>query len=354
MEEKIKVLVVDDSPLMRSIVTKMIETQNDMKVVGTAMNGEFALQKIPIFKPDIITLDIEMPVMNGIEFLEERKKRKINIPVIVFSSIAKKGAKVTVEALTLGASDFVTKPSDENEQSFKELERYLTSLIRVYTKKNYLLTKSISEKSSEIKKTFEQPPKENPANKKFDILAIGISTGGPNALRILLSQLKEDFKLPILIVQHMPAGFTAEFAASLDKICPLNIKEAEDGDLIYKGNVYIAPGDKHIRIEKKGVHRIIVFDEGGTVNGHKPSAGILFDSVASQYKNKAIALIMTGMGKDGAVEIGNIFKSGGYTIAQDEGSSIVFGMPRIAIQNEYINKILPLQEMAKFLTNLIS
>lgn len=354
MEEKIKVLIVDDSPFMRSIVTKMIETQNDMQVVGTAMNGEFALQKISILKPDIITLDIEMPVMNGIEFLEERKKRKIDIPVIVFSSIAKKGAKVTVEALTLGASDFVTKPSDENEQSFKELENHLTSLIRAYTKKYRAPIKTILEKPTEIKNMLEQPRKKNSANKKFDILAIGISTGGPNALRILLSQLKKDFKLPILIVQHMPAGFTSEFADSLDKICPLNVKEAEDEDLIYPGNVYIAPGDKHIKVEKKGAQKIIVFDEREPINNHKPSAGILFSSIASEYENKAIALIMTGMGKDGAVEIGNIFNSGGYTIAQDENSSVVFGMPRVAIQNGYINKILDLQDIASFLTNLTS
>ena len=358
MDNKIKVLVVDDSALMRSLISKMIEADEEMTVVGTAMNGIFALKKIPVLNPDIIILDLEMPEMNGIEFLREREKLGIKIPVIILSSIAEKGAKITFEALSLGASDFITKPSGSISHNITEVAAQLVSIIRIYTgRKEKPLKEPIKEKIAPVLQPLQPKIKEAPVlhtSGKIDILAIGISTGGPNALRLLLAEIKEDFKVPIVIVQHMPEGFTIEFAKSLKRICPLEVKEAEDNDIVARGRVLIAPGNKHMKIERKKLGNVVTINSNDPVNGHRPSAGVLFDSVAEIYGNRAMGVIMTGMGRDGAAEIGNIYKAGGYTIAQDEKSSIVFGMPRVAIELGCINKILPLNEMANYITNYIS
>ena len=363
MDDKIKVLVVDDSALMRSLISKMIETQEDMVVVGTAMNGVFALKKIPVLNPDIIILDLEMPEMNGIEFLKEREKAGIRIPVIILSSIAEKGAKITFEALSLGASDFITKPSGSISHNISDVAAQLVSIIRVYTGRKEKVHReptkeAILEKIAPVLQPVAAPKiREVPVlhtSGKIDIVAIGISTGGPNALRVLLAEIKDNFKVPIVIVQHMPEGFTAEFAKSLKRICPLDVKEAEDNDIVTKGRVLIAPGNKHVKIVRKQLGNIIAIDTNPPVNGHRPSAGVLFDSVAEIYGNRAMGVIMTGMGRDGSAEIGNIYKAGGYTIAQDEKPSVVFGMPRVAIELGCINKILPLEEMAKYITTYIA
>ena len=357
--EKIKVLVVDDSALMRSLISKMIESQDDMAVTGTAMNGIFALQKISALNPDIVILDIEMPEMNGIEFLKEREKRGLKVPVIVLSSIAEKGAKVTFEALSLGAADFITKPSGSISHNISDVAGQLVSLIRVYTgrKEKPLQKEAMAEKIAPVMQVVP-PPKlqEVPSlhmSGKIDIVAIGISTGGPNALRVLLSDIKADFKVPIVVVQHMPEGFTAEFAKSLTRACPLDVKEAADNDVVTKGRVLIAPGNKHMRIEKNAMGTVAVINSNPQVNGHRPSAGVLFDSIAETYGNRAMGVIMTGMGRDGSAEIGKIQKAGGYTIAQDEKSSVVFGMPRVAIELGSINKIVSLDIMAKYITDYI-
>ncbi len=360
IKEKIKVMVVDDSALMRSLISKMIDSQDDMTVVGKAMNGVFALQKIPALNPDIIILDIEMPEMNGIEFLKEKEKRRITAPVIILSSIAQKGAKVTFEALSLGASDFITKPSGAESQNISNVALHLCSLIRAYTGRREIPLHHEAQEEYQAERTVpsarkeEKPQVQLPSQAKIDLIAIGISTGGPNALRLFLSQLKSDFRTPIVIVQHMPEGFTAEFAKSLGRTCPLEVKEAEESDIIKPGRVLIAPGNRHMRVEKKRLGSIVVLDDSENVNGHRPSAGVLFESVAENYGSRAMGIIMTGMGRDGSAEIGQIYKAGGYTIAQDERSSVVFGMPRVAIENGFIHKVLPLQDMADFLTNFIS
>jgi len=360
-KDKIKVLVVDDSALMRSLIGKIIDSQDDMYVVGKAMNGSFALQKIPVLKPDIIILDIEMPEMNGIEFLREKDKKNIEIPVVVLSSIAQKGARVTFEALSSGASDFITKPTGEVSRNISSVAEQLCSLIRAYTGHKLPVQRQPEERQSipaampsEIKLKENLPVYPDTSKGQIEIITIGISTGGPNALRYLLSKIKKDFRIPIVIVQHMPEGFTAEFARSLGRTCPLEVKEAEDGDLILPGRVLIAPGNRHIKVEKKRLGAIVTLNEDEPVNGHRPSAGVLFKSAAGNYGNRVLGIIMTGMGKDGAAEIGEIYKAGGYTIAQDEESSVVFGMPRVAIEYGFIRKVLPLEEMADFITNLIN
>ncbi len=361
MSDPISVLVVDDSALMRNLVSRIVEATPGLSVADKAMNGVFALQKIPRCNPDVIILDIEMPEMNGIEFLKERKKLGIEIPVIILSSVAKKGAQVTMEALALGASDFITKPSGSVSSDIHTVAGDLARMIVAYGSKYQKLKGKepphyrfeapermfdLPARPAEPRTTAAHvPPKalRGPAN--TEIIAIGISTGGPNALREVFSKIDPDLQQPIVVVQHMPAGFTQEFAASLDRICPLEVKEAAEGDLLKSGRILIAPGDYHITVEKRALAGIVHLNHDDVENGHRPSADILFRSVAREYGNKALAVIMTGMGKDGAREIGSIFREGGLTLGQDEMSSIVYGMPKVAFELGNVSEQVPLYRM---------
>jgi two-component system chemotaxis response regulator CheB len=333
-------------------------------VADKAMNGKFALQKIPRVNPDVIVLDLEMPEMNGIEFLQERKKQGIKIPVVILSSIARRGAEITMEALALGASDFIQKPSGSVSEDIHTVKDTLTGMLlgyggqyrRLQGKK--VLSPAEYTKKPEAASPFDLPvlkpappgpvkqptPIRKPGN--IEIIAIGISTGGPDALRVVFANLDADLKQPILVVQHMPAGFTMEFAKSLDRLCPLEVKEAEDGDLIRPGRVLIAPGNRHIQVERKSLAAAVRLSEDPPVSGHRPSADVLFASVAMAYTNHALGVIMTGMGRDGAQQLGTIYKEGGMTLGQDESTAVVYGMPRVAYELGHVMEQVPLDKMA--------
>jgi len=300
-DNKVSVLIVDDSALMRNIISKLIEKDSSLRVAGTAMNGRFGLNKLPRVKPDIIVLDLEMPEMNGIEFLKEMQKLKYEIPVVILSSIAKKGAKVTMEALALGASDFITKPSGSMGDELDKVGAHLVSVLKAYgndyrRKKGDAvspleenetqpresgITQKAAAPGSGISRSEQLWEKISPVKEpeKPEIIAIGISTGGPNALRKVFAEIDPSLSVPIVVVQHMPAGFTKEFAASLDRVCPLEVKEAEEGDIIKPGRILIAPGDAHVSIEKKSLASIIRLHNTELVNGHKPSAGVLLNQL---------------------------------------------------------------------------
>jgi two-component system chemotaxis response regulator CheB len=384
----ISVLVCDDSALMRNIVSRVIDNIEGMSVVAKAMNGKMALEKIPLFKPDVIILDIEMPEMNGVEFLEERRNRKMDIPVIVLSSVATQGAAVTMRCLELGASDFITKPNGSVSSDLSSVSDHLVELIASYggayarvhgketqtpdffvkqvklleaqkfvsKKKNTVLPSSdlfslplehstyFTSSHDSNKTPVEIVPVRKPST--IDIIALGISTGGPNALRDVFKMIDPHLKQPILVVQHMPAGFTTEFAASLDRICPLTVKEAADEDLIQSGYIYIAPGDYHIYVEQRITGNVIRLSQEPARNGHRPSADYLFESVAKVYQNHALGVIMTGMGKDGAVELTEMRKQGAWTLGQDKDTSIVYGMPKVAYEMGAVQKQVPLMQMA--------
>ncbi len=392
MNEALGVLVVDDSALMRSLITKMIESVPGLAVVDRAMNGLFALQKIPRCHPDVIVLDLEMPQLDGIGFLRERKRLGIDIPVIILSSLARRGAEITMEALALGASDFIMKPSGSISQDIHCVKDQLADRLLAYgaqyrLKHGVLVPKPSLEEFTRLerrneeakprslinedewrqdretpsqsvkleapaKTRWEQRPKPLPPPTPLrkpgptELIAIGISTGGPNALREIFSALDADLDRPILVVQHMPPGFTAEFAKSLDRICPLEVKEAAEGDLVLPGRILIAPGDRHLELEKRPLATIAHISDSPTVNGHRPSADVLFASVAKQYGNKALGVIMTGMGRDGARELGSIYREGGITLGQDESSSVVYGMPRVAWELGHVMEQVPLAKMA--------
>ena len=394
--DDIQVLVCDDSALMRNLISRIIDGTEGLKVAGTAMNGRFCLQKIPSLKPDIIVLDIEMPEMTGVQFLEERKKQGIDIPVIILSSVATKGAAVTMQCLELGASDFITKPSGSTSSNISAVSANLIEAVASYgrryalrkgkdippidfymqqvkqekTKSGILNTgkpESLASSSAQVspKPIFSPPPSFSPAKKEpavieplrkpgtIDIVAIGISTGGPNALREVFAKIDPKFPKPILVVQHVPAGFTKEFAASLNRICPLEVKEAEEGDLIHPGQIYIAPGDFHIVVEKSTLCNVIHLSKEDPRNGHRPSADVLFESVAKIYQNRALGVIMTGMGRDGAVQLAEMRKQGAWTLGQDEKSAIVYGMPKVAYELGAVQKQVALEDMAGEINKLV-
>jgi two-component system chemotaxis response regulator CheB len=366
--DEVSVLIVDDSALMRNLIGHMVESTPGLVVADKAMNGFFALQKIPRVNPDIIVLDLEMPEMNGIEFLKERKNRGISIPVIILSSIARRGAEITMEALALGASDFIMKPSGSVSEDLGSVKDNLTNLLLIYGGQyRRSQGKKVPVPGEYSKKTGGAPadaavhakslftvtpavPKAQPVPLrkpgKTEIVAIGISTGGPDALRVVFANLDKDLSVPIVVVQHMPPGFTNEFAKSLDRLCPLEVKEAEEGDLIRPGRILIAQGNKHLEVERKSLAAIAHLSDAPPVSGHRPSADVLFASVAKAYGNHALGVIMTGMGRDGAEQLGSIYQEGGITLGQDEKSAVVYGMPRVAYELGHVQEQVALQNMA--------
>ncbi|GMO26614.1 MAG: chemotaxis response regulator protein-glutamate methylesterase [Termitinemataceae bacterium] len=368
MADDVNVLVVDDSALMRNLISKMIEATGGLKVVETAMNGKFALEKIPKVNPDVIVLDLEMPEMNGIEFLRERKRMGIQIPVIILSSIAEKGAAITMEALALGASDFVQKPSGSISVDIATVKDRISELLIAYGgqyRRFHKKSKPIEAAQTgtphsltSISATLGLTPTEKkpivPIRQtgKIELIALGISTGGPDALRVVFSKLDADLKVPILVVQHMPPGFTLEFARSLNKICPLDVKEAEDGEEIVGGRILIAQGAKHLEVERAGGKVVARLSNSPQVSGHRPSADVLFGSAALVYTNHVLGVIMTGMGRDGANQLGTICKEGGLTIGQDEASSVVYGMPRVAFELGHVMEQVSLESMGKRISTI--
>jgi two-component system chemotaxis response regulator CheB len=371
--DPVNVLVVDDSALMRNLVSKIVEATPGLAVADRAMNGLFALQKIPRCDPDVIVLDIEMPEMNGIDFLKERKRLGIEVPVVILSSVAKKGAQVTMEALALGASDFITKPSGSVSSDIHTVAGELARLLLAYgTEYRRHRGKPVQRYEFEAPERFfepapllaaraeeraaakakPEPPKPLRQPGPIEVIAIGISTGGPNALREVFAKIDADLAPPILVVQHMPPGFTEEFAASLDRLCPLEVKEAADGDVVKSGRILIAPGDKHIVVERRPLGVVARLSDAPPMNGHRPSADVLFESVAKAYGNRAMGVIMTGMGRDGARELGSIYREGGLTLGQDEASSVVYGMPKAAFEMGHVGQQVSLAEMAPTISRL--
>jgi two-component system, chemotaxis family, protein-glutamate methylesterase/glutaminase len=344
MSERIRVVVVDDSALMRKLIPTILERDPSIEVVGTAMDGAFALKKIEELHPDVITLDLEMPRMDGLEALR-LIMRRAPMPVIVFSTHSKEGAYATFKALALGAIDFVAKPRDAAAGHLDAIAVELSEKIKVAKRAS----------GGKIRATVEvetEPAPKKPSHATLPpsrIVAIGISTGGPNALQYVLSQIPADFSASILIVQHMPEGFTEMFAKRLDECCALDVQEARSGDLLLAGRVLICPGNRHMMVRRMPRGDMAVLSDGPPVNGHRPSADVLFHSVAQQFGLTSVGVIMTGMGDDGAEGLGAIKAAGGMTVAQSEDTCVVSGMPRAAILKGYANKIVALESLSAFL-----
>ncbi|MGO1468771.1 MAG: protein-glutamate methylesterase/protein-glutamine glutaminase [Tissierella sp.] len=327
-----RLMVVDDSAFMRKIISDSIKDVEGIKVAGIARNGIDALEKIDRLKPDIITLDIEMPKLNGIETLKEIKNN-YDIPVIMLSSITK--TDTTIKALELGAIDFIEKPENLNENldKFKnELELKVGSLVACKNCTNNE-RKKIS-LSNDISKT--------------NAIVIGASTGGPKALVYLIENLPS-INIPIFITQHMPKGFTLSFAERLDKLTGARVVEAKDNMKIENGTIYIAPGDFHMRLENGSIK----LSKEEKLHGVRPAVDYLFESAAKTYREKLVGIILTGMGRDGTDGMKKIKEKGGTTIAQDEATSVVFGMPGSAIENGLVDEVLSLENISKTLNNIL-
>ena len=346
MKERVRVLVVDDSALMRKLIPLILERDPDVEVVGTAMDGAFALRKIAELKPDVVTLDLEMPRMDGIETLR-MIMRSAPLPVIVFSTHSKEGAYSTFKALALGAIDFVAKPKDAAGGHLETVANQLIEKIKVAKRASG--SRSIPRPDVDV-----LPPSKKRARATVPpnrIIAIGISTGGPNALQYMLSQIPPEFPASFVVIQHMPEGFTEMFARRLDECCALDVQEARSGDLLVAGRVLICPGNRHMMVRRMARGEMAILSDGPAINGHRPSVDVLFHSVAQDFGLTAVGILMTGMGEDGAEGLGAIRSAGGVTIAQSEDTCVVPGMPRAAILKGYASKIIPLDGLAQYLIN---
>ena len=346
---KIRVLVVDDSAVIRKLVTEILDSDPEIEVVGSAPDAFIARDKIKALNPDVITLDVEMPKMDGITFLKNLMRLR-PMPVVMLSTLTQKGADITLEALSVGALDFVFKPTGSGvglDLCAAEIIEKVKTASKANVKHRVKADLSFS-KGSGLSARFS-------ADKMRDdlrLIALGASTGGTEAIREVLFRLPE-YAPPIVIAQHIPKEFSLPFARRMDGISALNVKEAEDGDLIKPGHVYIAPGSHHLTVERLGSNRMrcrLNLDE--PVNRHRPSVDVLFDSVAREIGGGTICVLLTGMGKDGAMGMKRMQQAGAETIAQDETSSVVWGMPGEAVKIGAADYIYPLDKVAEQIMKL--
>jgi len=337
---KIKVLVIDDSALIRSLLTEMINEQSDMEVIGVAPDPLVARDLIKQLNPDVLTLDVEMPKMDGLDFLEKLMRLR-PMPVVMVSTLTERGSEITMRALELGATDFVTKPKTSISSGMREYTDLIADKIRTASRASIATLQRTAK--PQTNNTVQMALK-NPLISSEKLLIIGASTGGTEAIKSFLLQMPSDCP-GILITQHMPAGFTKSFADRLDSLCKISVKEAVDGDRVLPGHAYIAPGDHHLLLGRSGANYVTKLSDAAPVSRHKPSVDVLFDSAASNAGKNAIGVIMTGMGKDGAAGMAKMKQAGAYNFAQDEASCVVFGMPKEAIAHGGVEDVLPLTEL---------
>ncbi len=323
---KIKVLIVDDSALIRSVMSEIIGSQPDMEVVGVAPDPLVARELIKQTNPDVLTLDVEMPKMDGLDFLEKLMRLR-PMPVVMVSSLTERGSEITLRALELGAVDFVTKPKLSIQSGMRDYAELISEKIRGAAKAR---VKPRQVAPAGVRGDGSLPLLKNPLTSSEKLIIIGASTGGTEAIKDFLMQMPSDCP-GILITQHMPEGFTRSFAKRLDGLCKIAVREAEEGERILPGHAFIAPGHSHLMLARSGANYVTKLDQGPPVNRHRPSVDVLFNSAALCAGKNAVGVILTGMGKDGAQGMLEMKKAGAYNFAQDEASCVVFGMPREAI-----------------------
>lgn len=358
----IKILIADDSIFMRKLLSDLFEEQPDFKVVGVAHNGKDAVEKTAQLSPDLLTMDVNMPVMDGLEALAIIMKEH-PLPVVMISSMTKTGAEATFRALELGAVDFISKVSG-TVSSIADIQNQILEKCRAAAAANWRI--SAKEKSIPVEMEEAPMPKVRPVemvSRPFAksvpgiggqqrLVAIGTSTGGPRALQQVITQLPADLPCGVVVVQHMPPGFTKSLSERLDSLSKVKVKEAEDNDLIEPGHVYIAPGNYHMQVKNQSGMLRIFLNQEPPLASHRPSVDVLFDSVASVGR-RLTAVIMTGMGSDGAKGMQKIKSAGGYVIAEDESTSVVYGMPKAVVDLGIADKVLPLPYIAGAIVNAV-
>lgn len=333
---KIRVLSVDDSALMRQLMTEIVNSHSDMEMVATAPDPLVARDMIKKFNPQVLTLDVEMPRMDGLDFLEKLMRLR-PMPVVMVSSLTGLGSEITLRALELGAVDFVTKPQLGIREGMLAYSELIAEKIRTAAKAR-LPQRSNSPAPAILSHA--------PLLSSEKLIAIGASTGGTEAIRQVLQPLPATSPA-LLITQHMPPGFTRSFAERLNKLCQITVKEAEDGERVLPGHAYIAPGDRHLELSRSGANYQVKLNDGPPVNRHRPSVDVLFRSVAQFAGRNAVGVILTGMGNDGAAGMLEMHRAGAYTLAQNEASCVVFGMPREAIATGGVNEVVDLDRMSQ-------
>jgi two-component system chemotaxis response regulator CheB len=350
MKNKIKVLIVDDSAVVRQTMTSILESDPEIEVMGTAADPYIAAGKIAQEIPDVITLDVEMPRMDGITFLKKIMSQH-PIPVVIVSSLTAKGTETALKALEYGAVEIVTKPQITSTRQFLEESRQeLIDIIKAASqarvkRKTIIATPTAVQPKLSADAVITHSSSTSMIQTTEKVIAVGASTGGTEALKIFLESLPLDAP-GVIIVQHMPELFTKSFANRLNQLCRITVKEAENGDTVIRGRALIAPGNKHMLLKRSGARYYVEVKDGPLVNRHRPAVDVLFRSTARYAGRNAIGIIMTGMGADGAQGLLEMKEAGAITIAQDEKSCVVFGMPKEAIKLNAADKILPLEQIA--------
>lgn len=360
MDKKIKVMIVDDSALIRKLLTNFLEEDPQIEVVGCAPNGKIALDKISKLDPDIVTLDVQMPQMDGIETLS-RIMSEFPLPVIMISAYTEEGAHLTFQALEIGAVDFITKPDAMFSRSIVDIKNEIIMKIkaarRVKVKKvSRAESKEIIKQESELEKrpAARKPERELKLSKCDKLVCIGVSTGGPEALKQIIPELPADIEAGILIVQHMPPGFTNAFAERLNLLSRVEVREAREGDMILPGRVLVAKGDYHLRVKEEQFAYITRLTREERVKMFRPSIDVMMMSAAELFRKNSIGIIMTGMASDGVEGIRSIKEKGGTTLAQDEASSVVYGMNKLAVESGYVDRIVGLDKIVPAVLELIA
>jgi two-component system chemotaxis response regulator CheB len=348
MMKRIRVLVVDDSALVRELLTAGLAKDPELEVVGSAANPFIARDKIIELRPDVLTLDVEMPRMDGVDFLR-RLMPQYPIPVIMVSALTQRGAQITLEALEAGAIDFVTKPSTDVARGLNQMLADLRQKVKMAAQVDLSAWKRRAVKREKPDPVLVRTALSESTDK---VIAIGASTGGTEAIRRVISSFPANMP-GIVIVQHMPPGFTKHFSDNLNEICEMDVQEAQTGDRVMPGRVLIAPGGKHMTVRRSGGIYLVDCQEGENVNGHCPSVDVLFHSIARYVAGNAVGVILTGMGGDGAEGLLAMRQAGAKTIAQDEASCVVFGMPKVAIERGAVERIGPLDSIPQMIVSTL-
>ncbi len=350
---KTKVLVVDDSAFMRRVITDMINEDDALEVIATARNGKEAIEKVKTLKPDVVTLDVEMPVMDGLDALRAIME-ECPVPVLMLSSVTKEGADATIRSLELGAIDFITKPSSIFKVNTDDVKVKLHEKIKIVKRAHMRPVKSVQKtqrrqerRNAPVKQRAPSVPESSGGGTLKKIIAIGTSTGGPRALQSVIPMLPGNLDASVVVVQHMPPGFTKSLADRMNAMSEVNVKEAENNDVLKPGWVYIAPGDYHLRVIRDRHGYKINLGDDPPVTGHKPSVDAMMYSIADLGSQNIIGVIMTGMGADGAKGLVNIKQMNkAHIIAQDEESCVVFGMPKSAIAEGVVDRVVTLSDIS--------
>lgn len=346
---KIRVLVVDDSAFVRRAIIRMLDGNRNIQVIDVASDGEMAIELIKKLHPDVVTLDVKMPVMDGLKALEIIMK-ECPTPVVMLSSLTEKGGENTLKALELGAVDFIDKSSSGGPMDIAAIAKELIAKIQIAAQVDI---KKLQLRTGMREYPVVSTPKTSLNSFNTDIVLIGTSTGGPPALQTILSKIPEDFPCPILIVQHMPVGFTASLAERLNRISPISVKEATDGELIVPGQAYIAPAGKHLKIKRSGKELHVWLDMSPEEALHRPSVDALFESAAAVCGDKCLAVVLTGMGRDGSIGAQALKKTRARVVAESEETSTVFGMPKAVIESVKVDSQVPLYEIATTILKMI-